>query len=513
MGNTVRNLCLILGDQLNHDSLIWEDFDPALDEVLMIETVDESNQPPSNKQRTVLFISAMRHFSQELREKGFKVNYFTLRDRINSLNEGIDCVLATKTVSQIKMVLPGEKRVLDTLSLQIKGRQLSLQVLPDNHFMTEPGEFQHWLKDKKQPRMEYWYRYLRKKHNILINDFGKPEGEKWNFDASNRRPFGKKGPPTPGNHPDITPDNMTLEVIDEINTLIPDLPGSLNSFEWPVCRKQALSLLDSFISDRLPLFGDFQDAMWQQEPFLNHSWLSSSLNLKLLHPWEVIEAAIQAYKNGNAPLNAVEGFIRQILGWREYVRGLYWTYSQKWEQMNALEHHRDLPAFYWNGDTKMNCLRESISQVLEKGYGHHIQRLMVTGLFALLYGADPQQVHRWYLGMYVDAVAWVEVPNTLGMSQFADNGILASKPYIASGNYINRMSNYCEHCPYSPKVAHGENACPFTTLYWAFVADKQDILEGHPRLSMQVKHWYNKPEKERNEILKNREHLISTLSI
>jgi deoxyribodipyrimidine photolyase-related protein len=259
--------------------------------------------------------------------------------------------------------------------------------------------------------------------------------------------------------------------------------------------------LKDFIAQRLPFFGDLQDAMWQDEPWLFHSLLSLPLNLRLLNPREVVEAAIAAYHQGGVPLNALEGFVRQIVGWREYVRGLYWTYRDEWPEMNALHAEADLPSFYWTGKSEMQCMAQSIGQVLAHGYGHHIQRLMVTGLFALLYGVKPQAIHHWYLGMYVDAFAWVEMPNTLGMSQFADGGRVGSKPYIASGAYIDRMSNYCKGCRYQVKQLDAPNACPFNLLYWQFIERHQDWLKSHPRLAMQVSHWQKKPSEQRAQVI------------
>lgn len=288
---------------------------------------------------------------------------------------------------------------------------------------------------------------------------------------------------------------------------LPNLPGKLDEFIWPINRQQSLQVLKEFIAQRLKQFGDYQDAMWRDEPWLYHSRLSLALNLKLLSPNEVIAAALKAYENDQAPLNAVEGFIRQILGWREYMRGLYWAHRDDWLEMNALNARRELPQLYWDADTEMTCLQQSVSHVLFYGYGHHIQRLMVTGLFSLLWGVKPKAIHQWYLAMYVDAVAWVEIPNTLGMSQYADGGIVGSKPYIASGAYIDRMSNYCKQCPFDPKQAHGDTACPFTTLYWAFVDKHQDLLSHNPRLGMQVKNWHRKGKEEQQAILKNADKL------
>jgi deoxyribodipyrimidine photolyase-related protein len=336
--------------------------------------------------------------------------------------------------------------------------------------------------------MEHFYRHMRQSRGILMEPDGRPAGGTWNFDKANRKPFGREGPGTVPPLPRFEPDAVTQGALADVAAQFPDNPGRLDDFAWPVTREQALGALEDFIAHRLAAFGPFQDAMWTGEPFLNHSVLSAVLNLKLLDPREVVEAAVSAHRDQTAPLPSVEGFVRQVIGWREYVRGLYWTEMPGYLEHNALGADRPLPAFYWTGDTDMACLRRVIEQTLQTGYAHHIQRLMVTGLFALLLGVRPQEVHAWYLAAYVDAVEWVEAPNTLGMSQYADGGLLASKPYAASGRYIQRMSNYCTGCRYAPDQATGETACPFTTLYWDFLLRHETRFAKHPRAAMQ---WRN----------------------
>lgn len=505
---------LILGDQLDSNSLIFKDISYS-NRIVMAEVLAESisKQRPSSRQRSVLFLTAMREFSKQLIEDGHQVEYFNIRQAIESFSEALTIAHKKQVFNQLKVVLPGDEQVRLELKNWCNQNRVQLVLLEDQHFLTRPGEFQNWMQGKTQPRMEYWYRHLRKTRNILIQSNGKPVGGKWNYDQDNRRPFSKSGPqniiepPLTNNlqHPTVK------QVIEDINQYLPNLNGNLKSFPWPINRTQAQKQLAHFIDFKLANFGDNQDAMWQEQPFLFHSLLSSSLNLKLLHPQEVIDAALAAYANEKAPLNSVEGFIRQVIGWREYIRGLYWLQKSNWQNINFLQASHDLPSFYWNGATEMNCLSQSIKQVIDYGYGHHIQRLMVTGLFALLYGVKPQQIEAWYLSMFVDAVAWVEQPNTLAMSQYADGGFLASKPYIASGNYINRMSNYCKHCKYKYNLASGESACPFTTLYWDFVKRHQQHLEQNPRLSMQVKNWLNKPKEEQTKILQRAEYLRTQL--
>jgi deoxyribodipyrimidine photolyase-related protein len=338
------------------------------------------------------------------------------------------------------------------------------------------------------------------KTGILMNG-KKPVGDQWNFDAENRGNFGKTGPgvlPAPSR---FMPDAITQEVIHLVQQRFAHHPGSLDSFGWPVTRIQALAALEEFITHRLPCFGLYQDAMWEGEVWLYHSHLSSALNLKLLHPREVLSAAVKAYEDGHAPLEAVEGFVRQVLGWREYVRGIYWMNMPGYLELNTSNAHAHLPHFYWTGQTDMACMRDAIEQTLRHGYAHHIQRLMVTGLYALLLGVAPKEVHQWYLGVYVDAVEWVELPNTLGMSQFADGGLMASKPYVASGKYIDRMSNHCKGCRFNPAESTGDAACPFTTLYWDYLNTHADTLAKNPRMLMQLKNL--------NRLTDEKKHLIA----
>jgi deoxyribodipyrimidine photolyase-related protein len=344
---------------------------------------------------------------------------------------------------------------------------------------------------------------MRKRTGILMDRNGKPLGGEWNFDKDNRKPLKQATVDALPQPRRFKPDRITSEVIAWINAHLADHPGKLDAFAWPVCRSDALAALDDFIRHRLPQFGDFQDAMWREEPFLFHSLIASALNLKLLHPREVIDRAVQAYHDGDAPINAVEGFVRQILGWREYVRGIYWWQMPRYADLNALQADQPLPGFYWDADTPMECLSQSISQTLDHGYAHHIQRLMVTGLYSLLLGVRPQEIHQWYLAVYIDAVEWVELPNTLGMSQFADGGWMASKPYVATGKYIQRMSNYCASCRFNPAEATGTNACPFTTLYWDFLMRHESSLRANPRMRMQLRNL-ERLDADRREAIKQR---------
>lgn len=481
-------LILVLGDQLDENSTALSDIDPVHDTVWMAEVLEESTHILSSKQRTAVFLSAMRHFALQLKERGLRLMYARLDDPDNTGTLAGELAKAIQQVkpSHLVMTAPGDWRVLQSLRGVAQQHGLSLEIRDDTHFFCTVRDFQKHAATRKQLRLEFFYRELRQKTGILMS--GKqPEGGRWNFDAENRSSFGPQGPgilPAPAR---FEPDNISLEVMALVNRQLSQHPGNLSSMGWPVTRAQALHALEAFIAHRLVDFGLYQDAMWEGEAWLYHSHLSCALNLKLLNPREVIQAAIDAYHQGHAPLASVEGFVRQILGWREYVRGIYWTQMPDYLERNAMNAQAALPAFYWTGDTEMACLRDALTQTLTHGYAHHIQRLMVTGLYALLLGVRPQAIHAWYLGVYVDAVEWVELPNTLGMSQFADGGLMASKPYIASGKYIDRMSNHCKGCRYEPGQSVGENACPFTTLYWDYLNQHAEALSNNSRMAMQLK--------------------------
>jgi deoxyribodipyrimidine photolyase-related protein len=368
------------------------------------------------------------------------------------------------------------------------GHGLPLHIHEDHHFFCTVREFAAHAAGRKQLRMEFFYREMRKRRAVLM-DGGEPAGGKWNFDAENREAFGKNGPQNVPAPLRFAPDAITREVIELVSRRFASHPGSLTDFGWPVTRAQALTALERFIAERLPEFGRWQDALWPNDAWLWHSHLSAALNLKLLHPRELVVAAEQAWRDGRVPLASAEGFVRQILGWREYVRGIYWMQMPEYLDRNALGATEPLPAFYWTGNTPMACLADAIGQTLRRDYAHHIQRLMVTGLYALLLGVGPKAVHAWYLAVYVDAVEWVELPNTLGVSQAADGGLMASKPYIATGKYVERMSggSLCARCRFKPAERIGERACPFTTLYWDFLMRHEKMLAANPRTVMQVK--------------------------
>lgn len=475
------NLVVILGDQLNSASAAFDGFDAGHDVVWMAEMPSEAEHVWSHKARIAVFLSGMRHFREALRVRGFVVDYREMGDSGSLLPELRAAILKHRP-AKVVVVEPGEWRVRN----ELEALGDLLEVREDRHFLTSVADFREHARGRKQLRMEYFYREMRRRYGWLMEK-GKPVGGDWNYDPANRGSFSKSGPgllPAPIS---FEPDSITCEVLELVEKRFAGHPGRLDRFNWPVTEVDAKAALEDFISHRLRYFGAYQDAMWTGEPWLYHARISSSLNLKLLDPREVCAAAEEAYQRGEAPLEAVEGFIRQILGWREYVRGIYWIYMPGYLEMNALEARQPLPGFYWTAETEMVCLREAIGQTLEYGYAHHIQRLMVTGLFALLLGVEPKRVHEWYLAVYVDAVEWVELPNTLGMSQFADGGIMASKPYAATGKYIERMSNYCESCCYEAAESVGERACPFTTLYWDFLMRHDQRLKKVGRMDMQLR--------------------------
>jgi deoxyribodipyrimidine photolyase-related protein len=501
MKQALRHLVIVLGDQLSEEALALEDFDPQQDAIWMAEVDEESTRIRSSKQRTTLFLSAMRHFAQRLTDKAWPVLYSKIDDPSNTgtLSGELEKAARLYTPQKLLLTAPGDWTVLQNLRACAAQLGLELVLLDDRHFLCTVRDFKAHAQNRKQLRLEYFYREMRLKTGILMEG-KKPVGGQWNFDHDNRGSFGKTGPqhiPPPSR---FGPDQITQEVMEVVNQRFAQHPGRNESFQWPVTREEALKALSDFIAHRLPEFGQYQDAMWRGEVWLYHSHIASALNLKLLNPLEVLLAAQEAYNKGLAPLAAVEGFVRQILGWREYVRGIYWTHMPDYAELNTSNANAALPSFYWTGKTEMACLKDAIEQTLEHGYAHHIQRLMVTGLYALLLGVEPKAVHEWYLGVYVDAVEWVELPNTLGMSQFADGGLMASKPYVASGKYIDRMSNYCKGCRFDPAKSTGPDACPFTTLYWHYLIKHKDSLAKNPRMLMQIKNVNRLSESAQQEI-------------
>ena len=485
---TLRHLVLVLGDQLNLQSAAFERFDAAHDRVLMIEAAAESTHVPSTKMRSALFLSAMRHFAEAIRAQGWRIDYLRLGTHaFETVGEGLSDALRRHVPEAVVVVEPGEWRMEQAVLAACAAAGVRVDVRDDLHFLCARRDFLDDARGKSRLVMEAFYRRMRVQHDVLMQPDGEPLGGQWNFDAENRGAFGRQGPGLLPPPPSFPPDAVTREAIADVEHHFSGHYGSADAFAWPVTRPQALEALADFVTYRLQDFGRFQDAMWQQEPFLYHALLSSSLNLKLLGPREVIDAAVARYREGIVPIEAVEGFVRQILGWREFIRGVYWWRMPRLLEANALKHTAPLPDWYWTAKVHMNCMKNAIGQTLETGYAHHIQRLMVTGNFALTFGMEPAQVHAWYLSVYVDAVEWVEAPNTLGMALYADGARFVTKPYAAAGAYIRRMSNYCDGCRYKPGSRSGEDACPMTVMYWDFVARHAPMLERNPRTVMMVK--------------------------
>ncbi len=487
----LRSLVLVLGDQLDHESAAFDGFEPQLDAVWMAEVAEESTHVWSSRPRTAMFLAAMRHFALALQAADRPLHYTRLDAPGNrgSLAAQLQADIERLWPTRLVMTAPGDWRVLQAIKAVAEACGLPLEIREDRHFFVSVREFAAHARSRKSLRMEYFYREQRKRHRVLMDPQNEdtPIGGQWNFDADNREAFGVAGPGAVPPRCTFEPDAVTREVIALVEQRFPQHPGRLDSFAWPVTRAQALQSLHAFVQARLPLFGRYQDAMWPGDPWLYHAHLSAALNLKLLNPREVVAAAVAAYDAGHAPLASVEGFVRQILGWREYVRGIYWTQMPGYLERNTLGADEDLPHWYWTGATDMACLRDAIEQTLTHGYANHIQRLMVTGLYALMLGVQPKQVHAWYLAVYVDAVEWVELPNTLGMSQYADGGLMGSKPYVATGKYIERMSPHCKGCRYDPAQRSGDSACLFTTLYWDFLMRHEATLAKNPRMALQVK--------------------------
>lgn len=456
----------------------------AGDVVLMAEVMDECRYVPHHVHKIVLVLSAMRHFAEALRARGIVVDYRKLDDPENthSLRGEVIRAAAEHGADEIVVTEPGEYRVLVDIRDWEVGTGCAVDVRGDDRFLCSIAQFRDWAAGRKSLRMEFFYREMRRGHGVLMDADEAPEGGQWNYDAENRKklPAGVRAPRTPR----FAPDAITREVMAMVGRLFADNMGAAEGFALPVTAADAEAMLDDFVAHRLADFGDWQDAMKAGSPHLFHSLVSTSLNLGLLEPLAVCRRAEAAYRAGAAPLNAVEGFIRQILGWREYIRGIYWLRMPEYRRLNALAAYRRLPSFYWTGQTKMRCMREAIGATIEHAYAHHIQRLMVTGNFALLAGLDPDAVDEWYLAVYADAYEWVEMPNTRGMALFADGGIVGSKPYAASGAYINKMSDYCAGCAYDVKDAVGDRACPFNALYWDFIARHAERFAGNQRMAM-----------------------------
>ncbi|MEK9685099.1 MAG: cryptochrome/photolyase family protein [Rhodospirillaceae bacterium] len=509
-GRSLGVLRLILGDQLSARISALHGASPNDDTVVMFEVMEECSYVPHHKQKIILFLSAMRHFALELQNKGFTVDYVKLDDKENtgSLTGEIKRALERHRVTRIAVTEPGEWRIQEMFESWRAHFGTPVQILPDTRFFASKDRFKRWADRRKVWRMEHFYREMRKEHKVLMNG-DKPLGGTWNFDTENRKklPRDIKIP----NRLRHKPDKITKDVTRLVSQKFPNNFGSLEGFGWPVTRNQALQSLEHFFEIAFTKFGDYQDSMKEGEIFLFHSLISPSLNIGLLSPREVCEAAELALSEGEVPINAVEGFIRQILGWREYIRGVYWELMPQYASCNSLSGKRSLPEFYWTGVTDLACLREAIGSTQKTAYSHHIQRLMITGNFAALIGVEPRQLERWYLAVYADAIEWVEMPNTLGMALFADGGKMASKPYISSGSYINRMSDFCAGCKYSVQKKNGAEACPFNYLYWGYLIRHESQLAQNPRMAMPYRTLRSWDDETKNTYLHDTEEFLKTL--
>ena len=476
-------LRVILGDQLSPTISSLHGADKTKDTILICEVQQEATYVKHHKKKLVFIFSAMRHFAQELRDAKYRVIYHKLDDAtpVSRFSDAVTRAAQMGDFDEIVVTEPSEYRVLEEIKLWPDLLNLPVDIRPDTRFLASHSDFQNWSAGRKSLRMEYFYREMRKRYSILMEG-DQPIGDQWNFDSDNR-----KAPNATLTIPDtfrLAPDGVTQEVCAMVEQLFPDHMGAATPFHFAVTAEGARAALQQFVEERLAFFGDYQDAMLQDEAWMFHAHIGLYLNTGLLLPLECIAAAEQAYHRGQAPLNAVEGFIRQILGWREFVRGLYWQNMPGYETLNFFDARRDLPDFYWTADTRMNCLRQSVQETIDHAYAHHIQRLMVLGNFALLAGILPAQVNDWFLSVYADAFEWVELPNVSGMALFADGGKLASKPYASGGGYINKMSNYCKGCSYSVTAKNGPKACPFNYLYWDFLDRNRAKLRANPRVGM-----------------------------
>jgi len=499
-----QRLIVVLPDQLDANGPLFADLDTHQDIVWMCEWPVRASPRWDHQQRLVLFLSAMRHLRDGLQARGVNVHYHAQSTTppstdLTTLTEQLAHDLTTFNPGGVVLLEPSEWQVEQDLLEVFANAQTPVEWREDTHFMASREDFARWAEGRRTLTMEYFYREMRKRHDVLM-EAGKPVGGEWNFDKDNRAAFGTSGPSDLPAHPQFPPDALSAEVIALVQARYADHPGDAADFAQPVTSEQALQALDDFIRYRLPNFGTFQDAIWVGEPLLFHARLSAALNLRLLDPRVCVAKAVEAWQNGAAPLNAVEGFVRQIMGWREFIRGVYWREMPEYADYNALDHQADMPALFWDGKTDMACLSDAMSALHRHAYAHHIQRLMVLGLFAQLYGVHPYVFHEWHMAMYLDAHDWVSLPNALGMSQFGDGGVVGTKPYCASGAYIDRMSNACAQCRYKPKEATGEHACPFTTLYWDFLDRHEASLSHNRRMQFQLRNLTRKTQAQRQAI-------------
>ena len=500
----------ILGDQLTRNLASLRGCAKYDTVILMMEVWDEATYVKHHQQKIVLIFSAMRHFAAELRDAGWTVDYVELtdKDNVGSFTGEVARAIERHDPAKVRLVEAGEWRVQQAIEEWPDKFACAVEILPDDRFICSIPEFREWADDRKHLTMEHFYREMRRKTGLLM-DGDKPASGQWNYDQENREKPGKSL--VAPERPLFAPDAVTSEVIALVEDRFADHFGSLDKFGWPVTREQAEQAADAFFAERLEKFGPYQDAMLFGQDDLFHSMLSTSINIGLLDPLELCQRAEQSYRGGKAPLNSVEGFIRQLIGWREYVRGFYWHQMPGLKEANALDASRPLPEFYWTGETDMRCLSDCVRSTRENAHAHHIQRLMVLGNFALLAGVEPQQVQDWYLAVYADAYEWVELPNVAAMILYADGGKLATKPYAASGNYINKMSDYCKECRYTVSKKTGEGACPFNALYWHFMGRHRELLKNNHRIGRIFATWDKMGEDRQREYLDSADAFLETL--
>ncbi|MEE4199244.1 cryptochrome/photolyase family protein [Erythrobacter sp.] len=509
---TGKILVPILGDQLTRTLASLRGRTKNDTVILMMEVWDEATYVKHHKQKIALIFSAMRHFAAELEDAGWEVDYVKLDDPDNagSFTGEVARAVERHDPRELHIVEAGEWRVQQAIEEWPDKFACEVNILPDDRFLCSHSEFRDWAEDRDHLTMEHFYRKMRRKTGLLMKDNGKPEGGDWNYDQDNRKPPKEDMDPPPV--PEFEPDETTSEVIALVEEKFGDHFGSLDKFAWPVTSDEAQEAADAFFKGRIEKFGPYQDAMVHGQDDLYHSMLSTSINLGLLDPLELCERAAKAYEDGDAPINSVEGFIRQIIGWREYIRGFYWLHMPDLQSRNALNAQRGLPEFFWTGETDMRCLADCIRSTRDNAHAHHIQRLMVLGNFCLIAGINPREVQDWYLVVYADAYEWVELPNVSAMILYADGGKLATKPYAASGNYINKMSDYCKECSYSVSKKTGEGACPFNPLYWHFMDRHRDRLESNHRIGRIYSTWDRMGGEKQSEYLESAQDFLDSLT-
>ena len=503
-------LILVLGDQLSFNQPALKQAEPGRDSIVLAEVAEEAIYVRHNRHKIALLFAAMRHFRVELETLGYDVHYIAIDEGVASLEVAVRNVLVQTAATEVVVCEPGEYRLLAEMQRWSDTLGVPVELLEDTRFLASRQDFSDWATGRKQLRMEYFYRDMRKRYGLLM-DADQPEGGKWNYDADNRTGWREQCEIPPRSEPQH--DDITRGVIAMVEAAFPDHPGDLSTFRWAVTHEAAQAELDWFCEHALPAFGTYQDALAEESPWLFHGLISMYLNCGLLDPLPVCEQVEAAYRRGHCSLSATEGFIRQVLGWREYVRGLYWHHMPDYRERNALSADRPLPEWFWTGDTEMRCLSQALRQSLDLGYAHHIQRLMVIGNFALIAGLSVSEVCDWYLGVYLDAYEWVELPNTLGMALFADGGIMASKPYAASGKYIQKQGNHCKACRYDPKRVTGEDACPYNSLYWHFIDRHNALLSQNPRMGLILGGWRKRNGEDREAVIQWADHTLEQIAV